>query len=449
MILPEALLRSLEVVPGYNRLHFEEVHNIPVPVTSIRLNPHKPFPFPEHWQTSTIPWCEEGRYLATRPSFTQDPFLHAGAYYVQEASSMFIRKVLSHLFSQNDPIHIADICAAPGGKSTLLASYFQHALLVSNEVIKTRTPILNENMVKWGAPNTIVTQNDPSQFKQLPGFFDLMLVDAPCSGSGLFRKDPAALDEWSEEQVLVCSRRQQRILADVLPALREGGILLYATCSYSTSENETITQWLRDEMDMECVTIPIDKSWGIVTSSMPGTFRFFPQLLKGEGFYLSVLRKKTAMKDEYLREVALVTPDKSISKLFTEKFQLADHTTLFKQGNQVRSISSHYRKAIQQLTGVLYIKRAGVELGEIKGKDLIPSHEWALQQGEKKGWPIVALSLSEALAYLGRQPLEFSAEGGWNLVSYQGCVLGWVKMIQNRINNYYPTQWRILKVASH
>ncbi|MBU3745405.1 MAG: RsmB/NOP family class I SAM-dependent RNA methyltransferase, partial [Sediminibacterium sp.] len=257
MILPEALLRSLEGVPGYNRLHFEEVHNEPVPVTSIRLNLDKPFTFPEQWQTSIVPWCEEGRYLATRPSFTQDPLFHAGAYYVQEASSMFIRHVLGQLFSRHEAIHIADICAAPGGKSTLLAAYFQQALLVSNEVIKTRTPVLIENMVKWGAHNTVVTQNDPSQFKQLPGFFDLMLVDAPCSGSGLFRKDPAALDEWSEEQVLVCSRRQQRILADVLPSLREGGILLYATCSYSTSENEAITQWLIDEMDMECVAIPV------------------------------------------------------------------------------------------------------------------------------------------------------------------------------------------------
>jgi len=449
MILPEALLHSLEGVPGYNRLHFEEVHQNPVPVTSVRLNPDKPFPFPEQWQTSPVPWCEEGRYLATRPSFTQDPLFHAGAYYVQEASSMFIQHVIAQLFDQHSPIHIADICAAPGGKSTLLAAYFKQAFLVSNEVIKTRTPILIENMAKWGAPNTIVTQNDPAHFKHLPGFFDLMLVDAPCSGSGLFRKDPAALDEWSEEQVLICSRRQQRILADVLPALQEGGILLYATCSYSTSENETITQWLLDEMDMECVPVTVPENWGIVHSSLHGTFRFFPQLLQGEGFYLSVLRKKAAVQETYLREIALLSPDKSTTKIFTEKFQLANHTSLFMQGNQVRSIASQYWQAIQQLAGALYIKKAGVELGEMKGKDLVPAHEWALLQGEKHGWPIVELNLSEALAYLGRQPLQLSAEGGWNLVSYQGCVLGWIKSIQNRINNYYPTQWRILKVADH
>lgn len=179
----------------------------------------------------------------------------------------------------------------------------------------------------------------------------------------------------------------------------------------------------------------------------PVVFDFFPQHLKGEGFYISVLRKKATVQDTYLREIALSLPDKSTSKLFTEKFNLAEHTSLFLQGNQVRSISSHYWKSIQQLAGALYIKKAGIELGEMKGKDLIPSHEWALQQGEKAGWPIISVSLSEALAYLGRQPLQFSAEGGWNLVSYRGCVLGWIKMIQNRINNYYPTQWRILKVA--
>lgn len=449
MILPEALLQSLEGVPGYNRLHFEEVHNKPEPVTSIRLNPNKTFNISESWETTPVPWCKEGRYLLTRPSFTQDPLFHAGAYYVQEASSMFLQHVIAQLFSQHDPIHIADICAAPGGKSTLLAAYFQQALLVSNEVIKTRTPILIENMVKWGAQNSIITQNDPTQFKHLPGFFDLMLVDAPCSGSGLFRKDPAALEEWSEEQVLVCSRRQQRILADVLPSLREGGILLYATCSYSIAENETITQWLIDEMEMDCVSIPVPNNWGIVNSTFPGTFRFFPQLLQGEGFYLSVLKKKATVQDDYLREIALGLPDKSTSKIFTENFNLAYHTSLFLQGNHVRSIASHFWKATQQLAGALYIKKAGVELGEMKGKDLIPSHEWALQQGEKKGWPVIDLHLPEALAYLGRQPLQFSASAGWNLVSYQGCVLGWIKQIQNRINNYYPTQWRIRKIADY
>jgi 16S rRNA C967 or C1407 C5-methylase (RsmB/RsmF family)/NOL1/NOP2/fmu family ribosome biogenesis protein len=447
MILPQVFLQSLAGVPGFNHATFVECHQANAPVTSIRLNPDKQIKLQESWQTKEVPWCSEGRYLATRPSFTQDPFLHGGGYYVQEASSMFIWHILSQLFKRTDPIQIVDVCAAPGGKSTLLASYFQQALLVANEVIKSRAGILVENLVKWGSPNTVVTNNDPTHFKQLPGFFDLMLVDAPCSGSGLFRKDPAALDEWSEEAVMLCSSRQQRILADVLPALKEGGILLYATCSYSVEEDEEITKWLMEEMQMEAVPISVPESWGIVAAEIPGAFRFFPNLLAGEGFYISVLRKQEPVQEEYYKENALLQPNKNSALLFREKFHLSENTSVFLQGNQVRSIPSVHWEAIQQLAAALYIKKAGVELGEEKGKDIIPSHEWAMLYGSKEGWPIIHLNLSEALAYLGRQPLTLEGPNGWNLVSYQGCMLGWVKIIQHRLNNYYPTHWRILKIG--
>lgn len=447
MILPAALFQSLEGIPGFNRDSFVATHHISTPVTSIRLNPEKKLALQESWQITEVPWCPQGRYLATRPSFTQDPLLHGGAYYVQEASSMFIWHILSQLFKRTDPLQIVDVCAAPGGKSTLLASYFQEALLVANEVIKTRAGILVENLVKWGSPNTVVTNNDPTHFKQLPGFFDLMLVDAPCSGSGLFRKDPAAIDEWSEEAVMLCSRRQQRILADVLPTLKEGGILLYATCSYSVEEDEVITKWLMEEMQMEAVPISVPEVWGIVAADIPGAFRFFPNRLAGEGFYISVLRKQQAVQEEYYRENALLQPNKNSAQLFREKFHLSENTSLFLQGNLVRSIPSVHWKAVQQLAAALYIKKAGVELGEEKGKDIIPSHEWAMQYGLKEGWPVIHLNLSEALAYLGRQSLTLEASNGWNLVSYQGCMLGWVKIIQHRLNNYYPTHWRILKIG--
>ncbi len=338
MILPEAFLQSLVDIPGFDRVSFVECHQENAPITSIRLNPEKQITQHESWQTKEVPWCSEGRYLATRPSFTQDPFLHGGGYYVQEASSMFIWHILSQLFKRTDPLQILDVCAAPGGKSTLLASYFQEALLVANEVIKSRAGILVENLVKWGSPNTVVTNNDPTHFKQLPGFFDLMLVDAPCSGSGLFRKDPAALDEWSEEAVMLCSRRQQRILADVLPALKEGGILLYATCSYSVEEDEAITKWLMEEMQMEAVHISVPAAWGIVAADIPGAFRFFPNRLAGEGFYLSVLRKQQAVQEEYYRENALLQPNKNSAQLFREKFHLSENTSVFLRGNLVRSI---------------------------------------------------------------------------------------------------------------
>ncbi|WP_217451924.1 NOL1/NOP2/SUN domain family protein [Mucilaginibacter humi] len=177
-----------------------------------------------------------------RPSFTFDPLFHAGCYYVQEASSMFIAHILKHI-KPTDPVKVLDLCAAPGGKSTLLNSAMTaDDLLVANEIIKTRVPILADNLSRWGTANTIVTNNDPKDFNRLTGFFDIILVDAPCSGSGMFRKDPAAMDEWSEANVSLCHQRRERILADVYPALAEDGYLIYSTCSYS--HQKTKIYWI-------------------------------------------------------------------------------------------------------------------------------------------------------------------------------------------------------------
>ncbi len=207
-------------------------------VTSVRLNPRKAAA-PSFIQTGAVPWCGAGRYLSERPVFTLDPLFHAGAYYVQEASSMFVQHAVESLVDLNGPaLRVLDLCAAPGGKSTLLAGLLRDEdLLVSNEVIQARAAILAENMSRWGQMNTWVSQNDPKDFAALGAYFDIMLIDAPCTGSGLWRKDEAAMDEWSPEHVKLCSERQKRIVADALPALKPGGLLLYATCSYSPEEN--------------------------------------------------------------------------------------------------------------------------------------------------------------------------------------------------------------------
>src|SRR5690606_10699869 len=200
-------------------------------------------------------------YLPDRPVFTLDPLFHAGCYYVQEASSMFVAHVVQALALNSQPIVALDLCAAPGGKSTLLNSYLHpESLLIANEPIKARVNVLSDNLVRWGHANTVVTHNDPSAFGRLPGYVDLMLVDAPCSGSGMFRKDHAAIDEWSEGAVQLCSERQRRILADSLPALKEGGTLLYSTCSYSVEENEEIADWLCETQGMEPVDIPLNEA---------------------------------------------------------------------------------------------------------------------------------------------------------------------------------------------
>jgi 16S rRNA C967 or C1407 C5-methylase (RsmB/RsmF family)/NOL1/NOP2/fmu family ribosome biogenesis protein len=443
MQLPTEFIPSLRGVPGFDAEAFIAVHTDSTPVTSLRLNPMKPAKWEQGWNLSQVPWCEEGRYLSQRPSFTLDPLMHAGAYYVQEASSMFIRHILEKLFQPEAKINIVDVCAAPGGKATLLAAYFQQALLVANEVIKSRVPILEENLIKWGTPNTIVTNNDPAQLGRVQGFFDLMLVDAPCSGSGLFRKDPLAVSEWSKEQVALCGRRQERILSDVLPALREGGILIYATCSFSPEEDEDITRWLIDEMDMEAIHLEINAEWGIVNSQFPGCFRFFPDRLQGEGFYIAVLRKKAPVDFFSGREAGLEKVNSLKSQLFSNVFGLESNHHLFQQSGAVRIFPEQHWPALCLLAGCLYIKRAGIELGQEKGKDVVPSHEWAMMWGNKLGWPTLRIGKEEALAYLGRQPLQLSLEKGWSLLNYNECFLGWVKNAGSRLNNYYPSEWRI------
>jgi 16S rRNA C967 or C1407 C5-methylase (RsmB/RsmF family) len=238
---------------------------------------------------SPVPWSLYGSYLERRPSFTFDPLFHAGCYYVQEASSMFLEQALRQTTDLAQPLNVLDLCAAPGGKTTHLQSLLsEDSLLVSNEVIRSRAAVLKQNCVKWGTQNVVITNNDPQHFNRLEGFFDVVVVDAPCSGSGLFRRDEEAIEEWSPDNVQLCCGRQKRILADVFPALKEGGVLIYSTCSYSKEENEAIADWLATELQMENLTLQTEKDWHIVETTADKTnakgYRFFPDKVKGEGF---------------------------------------------------------------------------------------------------------------------------------------------------------------------
>ncbi len=452
---PPNFLSGISGSPGFDTENFIKAHAEADSPTSIRLNPFKPSSIKS---SNPVPWCPEGYYLDTRPSFTFDPLFHAGCYYVQEASSMFIGHILHHIYKENeDSIKVLDLCAAPGGKSTLISSALKRDdLLVANEIIKTRVPVLGDNLTRWGIANTIVTNNDPKDFSRLKGFFDMILVDAPCSGSGMFRKDPAAMDEWSEGNVNLCHQRQERILADVYPALKEDGYLIYSTCSYSMQENENILDWLCTEFDLESIRIPINSDWGIVESQshqkQAWGYRFYPDKVKGEGLFAACLRKKedtgelsnTKYKEQQkanYKEIDLVKP----------YINEPDNYYYFKVNDDWLAIDKVHKESLATLTQYLYLRKSGVRMGKLAGRDLIPDHELALSLIiNKDRFLQTELTKQQAIQYLQRAEISNlnTTEKGWSLMTFEGHPLGWAKLLPNRVNNYYPKEIRIFSQQS-
>lgn len=470
MNLPAALINSLRDIKGFNEEAFKEVHTSGGQITSIRLNPEK---FKRALKVSppagggdlegAVPWSSKGYYLSKRPSFTLDPLFHAGAYYVQEASSMFLEEALKQTVDLSKPLKVLDLCAAPGGKSTLIQSIIsKDSLLVSNEVIKTRVNILAENMTKWGAANVIVTNNDPKDFQRLQNYFDVIVVDAPCSGSGLFRKDPNAINEWSENNVALCAQRQQRILADILPSLKEGGTLIYSTCSYSQQEDEAISDWLVGELKVESMELKIDKDWGIVeTVSAKANalgYRFYPNRVKGEGFFIAAFRKRVSGADrlnEFKNQKSKIKKGAGVSAKEIEILEpyLADPNAFFfiKQNEETIAVPKHFEEDLEKIKAALYIKKAGVTLGTLIRQELIPAHDLAISNIINHALPKLEVDKETALQYLRKEEVIIdTAIKGWVLLTYgqsAGCYalpIGWVKVMANRINNYYPKEWRIL-----
>lgn len=259
---------------------------------SIRTNTGKNAPAPP--QAHPVPWTDNGFYLNRRPAFTFDPLFHAGFYYVQEAASMFIAQAVRRYV--NRPVVMLDLCAAPGGKSTLVRNCLpQGSLLVANEVMRARSQVLAENLIKWGNPEVIVTNNDPADFSRLEERFDVILTDVPCSGEGMFRKDDRAISEWSSEGVELCWKRQRRIVADIWPCLKQGGILIYSTCTFNREENEDNVAWIASTLGAEVLPVDTETEWGI-TGNLTGedfpVYRFLPHHTSGEGLFVAVLRKK-------------------------------------------------------------------------------------------------------------------------------------------------------------
>jgi 16S rRNA C967 or C1407 C5-methylase (RsmB/RsmF family)/NOL1/NOP2/fmu family ribosome biogenesis protein len=457
---PTELIQSLQNITGFNEEAFKAVHQSGAQITSVRLNPGKfKTCLPDRQvQNSkfkiegTVPWSSNGYYLEERPSFTLDPLFHAGAYYVQEASSMFLEEVLKQTVDVAKPLKVLDLCAAPGGKSTLIQSIISaNSVLVSNEVIKARVNILSENMTKWGAPNVIVTNNDPKDIQRLQNYFDVIVVDAPCSGSGLFRKDPSAIEEWSSNNVQLCAQRQQRILADVLPALKAGGILIYSTCSYSQEEDEDICKWLVDEFKVETLKLKVDGSWGIVESE--GGYRFYPDRVKGEGFFIAAFKKM--IPDSEINDKVKIQKSKikrKAEKILAKEIEIlkpylidANDFFFIKQNDEIIAMPAQLENDLAMIQSSLYIKKAGIKLGTLIRGELIPAHELAVSTILNSSVPRYEVDKETAMQYLRKEEIKIDTGlKGWVLLTYGQLPLGWIKVISSRINNYYPSAWRIL-----
>ena len=393
--LPEEFILQTRGIMGEERFNrylgaFEE--EAPV---SIRVNPRHRGTVP----SMQVPWCPEGLYLSGRPQFTFDPLFHAGCYYVQEASSMFITHIIRSLSSRLSfiisPLSILDMCAAPGGKSTAAISVLpEGSTMISNEPIPNRAQILLENITKWGYPNCTVTNNYPRDFRKAKAKFDIIICDVPCSGEGMFRKDPATIGEWSLQNVEKCWRLQREIVADAWECLNPGGILIYSTCTFNTKENEENVRYFMEELDAEILDIPTEPSWNITGSLLEGfdapVYRFIPGITKGEGLFICALRKS----GQHRGTVPCVSKERQ-------------------RLNNTGTVPSVLRL-------------------------LTPD----LPNGD---YPTSDLSYPEALKYLRGEAIVLPADTpkGIVTVTYKGFALGPAKNIGNRANNLYPKPWRI------
>ncbi len=419
------------------------------PPVSIRLNPAKPMAEAVALTDAPVPWHPQGRYLSDRPVFTLDPAFHAGAYYVQEASSMFLYEALRQTVDFSKRLKVLDLCAAPGGKSTLLADLLgPDSLLVANEVIRNRVNALRENLEKWGSPQVAVTSAEAEDFSGLEGFFDVIVTDAPCSGEGLFRKDPAAMREWSPAAVELCSARQQRILTAALPTLAPGGILIYSTCTYNRAENEDNVTWLCQEFDLQPILLHISPQWEIVVTE--GGYHFYPHRVRGEGFFIAVLKKNDGEPARKRSQPSMFKSLKPLNKSLipeTARWLRSDAEVQFFEtiNGEVMALAAPLVEDYLTLDKPLKAKWFGTMVGEFKGKDFVPGHALALSQLASPALPGVDLTREQARLFLKREVFNLPDDTprGWALARYAGLNLGWMKCLPNRVNNYLPAERRI------
>jgi 16S rRNA C967 or C1407 C5-methylase (RsmB/RsmF family) len=413
----------------------------PAPV-SIRLNSVKSAGFSVAADAVAVPWCKNAYYLSTRPLFSADPLFHAGAYYVQEASSMLTGMMVEQLLQQVEgPAGVLDLCAAPGGKSTHIADVLRrngHGILVANEVIGGRNAILQENLIKWGHANHIVTRADASLFGKAAVPFDIVVADMPCSGEGMFRKDSEAVNEWSENNVNLCAERQMRIAADIWPALKPGGFFIYSTCTFNRHENEDNVRKIASTLGAEVMNMNhVASPWFV--QSQEGMYRAMPHLLQGEGFFISVLRK-TSVQDNSKYKSPKKSPFIKNQWLRGSEFAITQHKETLYGLNLPES--EWLAEKLQALPGVVM---AGIPLGRDYHGVFKPDAALALHVGDAKSvWPEIMLNDEEAIKYLRRESLPNAAGlKGIYRAQFKNISLGWLNGVKNQWNNMWPMEWRL------
>lgn len=421
-------------------------------VTSVRFNPYKIGSRPEG---DCVPWNRYGFYLENRPQFTLDTKMHSGGYYVQEASSMFVEHIYRCAVKEQDSVRLLDMCAAPGGKATLYSTLVgAEGIVVANEPIRQRAAVLADNIKRWGVGNVVVSCNDPQHFKGFDDWFDVVAIDAPCSGEGMFRKNKEARSQWSPETVAMCAARQRRIISDAWDTLRPGGVLIYSTCTFNRMENEDNIKWLYDNFECCGIDIKCPEDWGIVKGDVNGicTFRFYPNRLRGEGFFAAAVRKadrKIKTRTPRPRREIITDLPKKQSALLSRWVNQPQYMRFAAIGDSCYGFYRSQFNAVKMLAESLNVIYSGVCMGQLFGEKLRPDHALALFHDlNTSSVNIADVSEQDALDFLRKKDpkdVRIFAEG-LNLVCSDSMPVGWLKRIGGRTNSLLPSSFRIMNL---
>ncbi len=404
------------------------------PPISIRLHPEKEmedFSF-----KSKIHWAKNGVYLTERPTFTLDPNFHGGAYYPQEAGSMYLGTILENIVLKEDPI-VLDACAAPGGKTSILAEKLNNeGVLISNEIIKSRASVLMETTTKWGYCNQIITSNDTKSFRKSRIKFDLIVIDAPCSGEGMFRKDHKARGEWSIANCNICVTRQKEILENLLPSLNEAGYLVYSTCTFNPAENEELLIDFINKFDLEVCKMP--QYDGMLQDKEGIGQYFFPGFTESEGFYCAVLKKKGHSEMDKLKisTNSTIAAPNFIKKSKTEIKYYQNENFIY----ACHPLTQHVSTLLKEN---LFVLKTGTLISQQFGKKQVPQIELALSPFIETNFEQLTLTKDLALKYLKGETFELASTPGFKEILYGKITLGFINHLGNRFNNLYPNEWRI------